>query len=92
MAKEWTPTNRNVQTTEERANEKRVFVRWLKPRIPGRAFPLEVKTDEQKTDYPKGLIQEHRMSIADRLVRKGKVEYVEVSKVKVIKKGTKDKE
>ncbi|KKK49720.1 hypothetical protein LCGC14_3132190, partial [marine sediment metagenome] len=69
----WTPTNRNIQTAEDRAKEKRVDVRWLRPRI-----PLE-------GGHPEGIIQSHRESIADILVRKGLVEIVEIPKVRVVK-------
>ena len=75
--KPWTPTNRNIQTTADRANEKRVNIRYLKPEIPFVEAP---------PNWPEGIIQSHRESIADNYVRKGIAEYVKVSEAKKITK------
>lgn len=81
--KPWIPTNRNIQTTKDRENEERVHVRYLKPEKPFMGFP---------EGYPEGIIQSQRVSIAENWVRKGLVEIVEVSEVKVVKaKGKKKK-
>ena len=72
----WTPTIRNKETAADRAAEPRVDVRYLPPRIPMEGCP---------EGWPEGVIQSHRVSIADRLVRKGLVEIVEVPKIRVVK-------
>ena len=72
----WTPTIRKRVSGAERAKEKRVDVRWLKPEIPLVGVP---------EGHPEGIIQSHRESIADILVRKGLVEIVEIPKVRVVK-------
>ena len=72
----WTPTIRKRVSGAERAKEKRVDVRWLKPEIPLEGVP---------EGHPKGILQSHRESIANILVRKGLVEIVEIPKVRVVK-------
>ncbi len=76
MAKEFIPTIRKRVSGAERAKEKRVDVRWLKPEMPLEGVP---------EGHPEGVVQLHRESIADILVRKGLVEIVEIPKIKVVK-------
>lgn len=74
----WTPTIRRRVSGADRAKEKRVSVRWLRPDVPLVGMP---------EGHPEGIIQTHRESIALALVRKGLVEIVEVPKIRVVKKG-----
>ena len=76
MAKEFIPTIRKRVSGADRAKEKRVDVRWLKPEIP---------LEGVAPSHPEGIIQSHRESIANILVRKGLVEIVEIPKVRVVK-------
>lgn len=78
----WTPTIRTRVSGADRAKEKRVHVRWLKPEIPMEGVPV---------GHPEGIIQSHRESIAAILVRKGLVEIVEIPAVKVVKPRAKKK-
>ncbi|KKL66487.1 hypothetical protein LCGC14_2144520 [marine sediment metagenome] len=82
MAKEFIPTIRKRVSGAERAKEKRVDVRWLEPEIP---------MEGVAPSHPKGIIQSHRESIANILVRKGLVEIVEIPLLRVVKAKAKGK-
>ncbi len=74
--KKYEPPIRVRIDPKDLANEERVNIRYLKPRVPFEGFPA---------DYPVGIMQSQRVSIADIWVRKGLVEIVEISEVRVVK-------